>query len=224
MKNFFLATLATFLLASTFVIGQKTQTFDTFTKLDISAGIQTILVQSDEHKAEYTIIKGDESRLILKQRGNTLVVSKKKGTGKFKAKVTIYTKNIDEVEVYAGASLKSESTFNMNQLSIECTSGGSAHLMAEAKATSVEISSGASLKLNGSTKNLSVEVSSGGSFNGKEYEAKNVSAEASSGGSAKVWATHMFDAEASSGGSIRYKGEPSKTNIDKGMSGSIRKL
>ena len=77
--------------------------------------------------------------------------------------------------------------------------------------------------LEGKVKSLEIEASSAGDIDAYRLESEKVYARTSSAGSAKVNVTKELEAHASSGGSIRYRGNPVKTNTDSSSGGSVKK-
>lgn len=210
------------------LIAQNIKNIDPFTSLDVSTNITVDLVEADDYRLEYKMIKGDAEGLVISQSGNNLkITTKNKGrwTGSnVKAKITLYTPRISSIDASAGSSVSSRDVFQSDAISLESSSGASINVKLEANSIEGSVSSGGSIVVTGKSDNTKIEASSGGSFNGIDLETKNAKAESSSGGSVKIWCTQDIVADASSGGSIRYKGNPSKTNIDAGFSGSIGKM
>jgi len=210
----------------------ETRNLDKFTAVEVSGNITLTLVQSDEHKAEIELVKGDLSKLVTDVRGNTLKVKFKNkdgwnwGGNQNKANITLYFADIEILEASAGASVGGDDTIQAEEMSLDASSGASVRIDLECNNLDVDVSSGASLRLKGSTETQKADVSSGASYNGVEMIAEKVKIDASSGASAKVFASKEIKAEASSGGSIKYKGDPDKTNLDPGRysGGSIKSM
>jgi len=210
----------------------ETRELDRFTAVEVSGNIKLTLIQSDEHKAEIELIKGDLSKLVTEVRGKTLKLKFKNkegwnwGGNQNKAAITLYFKDLEYLDASAGASVGGEETIQSDEMSVDASSGASIRIDLECSTLDVDVSSGASLRLAGNTGNQKVDVSSGASYNGVDMISETVKIEASSGASAKVFASKEINADASSGGSIRYKGDPAKTNIDPGRysGGSIKSM
>lgn len=209
------------------LVAQTKVDVGSFEHVSVSTSIEATIVQSNTHKVEYTMIKGSADNLKIKNDNGRLKVTTKSNKGwgnKTKAKVTIHTPSLKSIKGSAGGSIRTDGTFEANKLTVDGSSGSSIKLELMASEINCDVSSGASIKLAGETKHLEVDASSGSSFRAGDLKSKSVEADASSGASVKIWATESIDADASSGASVSYKGNPSKTNIDKGVSGSIRKM
>jgi len=217
-----------FILISSWSFSQsETRDVDDFNKLDVSAGINAILVNSDETKIHVKMKKGELSDLVSSVRNGKLKLSWKQSNAWMNSRsveVTVYFNQLNEVEASSGSNVSSEECINTQEMELDCSSGAMIKLEIESQELLVDVSSGAAVRVKGFTKNQEVDVSSGASYKGSDLISENTKAEASSGAGARVYATEFLKARASSGGSIKYGGNPKETDItkDKWSGGSIR--
>ncbi len=192
-----------------------------FTSLSTGGNVQVTLIKSNTTKAEYTILKGSESDLLIEVVDNELKVkTKSKWNGSStKAKVDVYYSTLSSVNCAAGSSVYSADVLNKDALSINTSSGASCNLKVENETLAVKSSSGASIELSGNTQNVSYSASSGSSINAAMLKANIAEADVSSGANIKLYAIKKLKGDASSGGSIKYKGKPESVNLDSGRSG-----
>ena len=232
MKYLLLITISSLFFSLSVNAQDKTFDLSSFTSIDASSGIEITLYKG-EPRADVIMKKGDIDDLVIKQSGKNIVLNFKQKislfgkSGNRQAVVSLYyDTDISDVQVSAGASVECDETMKVNSMDCDASSGGTIELIVESNRTDVDVSSGASIDIEGSTDQLDVDVSSGASFNGKNFKAEKVDADTSSGASAKVWVTKEIDASSSSGGSIRYKGDPTKKDLDSGKwsGGSISKM
>ncbi len=229
-----LLSIGLFALSSTIILAQvESLELKTFDQIDVAAGVEVSIAEGSP-KAEINLIRGNRDDLIVEVSGGELTIKFKSknwglasGNNNRKAKVKVYTSpNIRSVQASSGASIYSDLMFVADKFEADASSGASVDIGVEAGAVDVEASSGANLSIDGAAKYLEAGASSGASLNAKKLEAKSVEAEASSGASVKVWATDDIKASASSGASIRYRGDPSNTDLSprKYSGGSISKM
>jgi Putative auto-transporter adhesin, head GIN domain len=216
-----------FLLFNTFVNAQS-KNLSAFTAISTSGSVQVELVKGKAQKADYTIIKGNEDDLFIDVKNNELTVKIKSKNGMWnrsetKAKVTVYYNGtLKGIDCSAGSSLTSDSEISTSDMDIEVSSGANCSILLKSEDVNVSASSGAKVSING-TGNMAVyDASSGSKIDAGNFIASKANADVSSGASISLHATKKLTADASSGGSIKYKGNPESTNIDSGMSGSIR--
>lgn len=216
-----------FLLFNSYVNAQS-KNLSEFSSISTSGSVQVELIKGNTTKAEYTIIKGNEDDLFIDVKNNELTVKIKSKNSMWnrsetKAKVTVYYNGtLKGIDCSAGSSLKSESEINTSDMDIEVSSGANCNILLKTEDVNVSASSGAKVSING-TGNIAVyDASSGSKIDAGNFIASNANADVSSGASISLHATKKLTADASSGGSIKYRGNPESTNIDSGMSGSIR--
>jgi hypothetical protein len=192
-----------------------------FTSLSTGGNVQVTLIKSNTTKADYTILKGSESDLLIEVAGNELKVkTKSKWNGSStKAKVDVYYSTLSSINCAAGSSVYSADVLNNNVMSINTSSGASCNLKVENETLAVKSSSGASMELSGNAQNVSYSASSGSSINAAMLKANIADADVSSGANIKLYAVKKLKGDASSGGSIKYKGKPESVNLDSGRSG-----
>lgn len=225
----YLSTLTTLLLAFLFTVSISAQSrqIGNFTGLEVSTNVSVKLVKADAPSIEYKMLKGDESRLITKVKGNNLVVKIKTkfgGRNDAKAKVIVYYTELNDISVSSGASLKCEDPIKTRDMDIDVSSGASADIEIITQEIDADVSSGAALKLEGSARNGQFDASSGATLNANTLICDYVDADVSSGARIKVHANKKLKADASSGGSIKYTGDADDTKIDKGWSGQISRM
>jgi hypothetical protein len=122
--------------------------------------------------------------------------------------------------------VRSKDVVSGNNLDFDVSSGASVDIEVEGSMVSIDASSGSMIKLKGNSEKAVIEASSGASVDGQYLEVDHTSADVSSGASIMCVANKSIEAEASSGGSIKYKGEPTKQNIDVGKysGGSVTRM
>lgn len=225
MKNIFTTLLSLtmlFFVASSF--GQ-TMNVDDFHAVSISAGIEATLVQSSSPRVEYKMKKGDKKNLVIKVKNGTLHVKTKSNFGSWansnSATVTIYYASLDDINISAGCTVKSQGTISAQNIDVDVSSGSTAVLDIEASEIDVDVSSGATLRLSGEANRGKFDATSGSTLNGSKFETNHANADANSGASLFIHVNESLDAEARSGASIQYRGNVKDKNIDAGWSGSI---
>jgi len=226
MQKYLLSVLV-LLISSSFTLFAQSKNLAEFTSISTSGSVQVELVKGSSPKAEYTILKGNEEDLIMDVKSGELIVKIKSkhsmwNRSETKAKVTIYYTSLKAIDCSAGSSLKSESEINEKDMNIEASSGANCSILLKSEDVNVSASSGAKISINGTSNTAIYDASSGSRIDAANLLTSNADADVSSGASISLHATKKLKADASSGGSIKYKGKPESTNIDSGMSGSIR--
>ncbi|MBL0099195.1 MAG: DUF2807 domain-containing protein [Saprospiraceae bacterium] len=205
----------------------QTKNLSCFTSLSTSGNVQVTLKRADQCKADYKVTKGTEDDLVLEVKNEVLTIKiKSKISGLWnqsstKAQVTVYYRNLTDIDCSAGSGISSIEEIVTEKMDIDASSGASCQIKLKSNLLSVNTSSGSSVKITGYAQNASYDVSSGAKIEAGNMITEKVDANVSSGGSISLHASKSLKADASSGGSIKYKGNPVNKNIDSGMSGSI---
>ncbi len=216
-----------FLFLAVFVTAQS-KNLPEFTSISTGGSVQVELVKGSSPKAEYTIIKGNKEDLFIEVKNDELVVKIKSKNSMWnrsetKAKVTVYYNGtLKAIDCAAGSSLNADNEISTASMDIEVSSGANCNVKLKAEDVNVSASSGAKVSINGTGNTAVYDASSGSKIEAGNFISSIADADVSSGASISLHATKKLKADASSGGSIKYKGNPESTNIDSGMSGSIR--
>jgi len=201
----------------------ETVQLDDFSKLSVSTSIKMELIQSNENKMEIEITRGERSELKIEEKNNSLKVYIKGknswGGSKTKANIKLYFKQLDDISVAASARVTTDDVIKSDDFDADVSSSGRLSISLEANSLDSDISSSGTLKINGEVNSVDVSATSSGSFQGADLKTKIADLDASSSGSIKIWVTESIEASTSSSGKIKYKGSPTKKDIDKSISG-----
>lgn len=207
----------------------KEVNLDSYTEIDVSGGFD-VMMSEGSPRAEISMNKGDIEDVIINVKGNTLYIKFAKSwgnSGNRSADIKLYGgKNITSIEASAAARIENDYTFITDHFEVDASSAANISVAVECDDMEVELSSAARLDVEGSATHLEVDASSAATYKGVRLLADHVDAEVSSAASVKVYAKKSIEADASSGGTIRYKGNPSETDIDSGKmsGGSVKKI
>lgn len=138
-------------------------------------------------------------------------------------KVYVTYVKLDNISASSASGVFSEGTITGDKLEINVSSAADVEVAVDVQEVIVSVSSSGDLEIKGRTKYLDVSASSAGGVDAFDLEAEQAKVRASSAGNAKVTATKEIDANASSGGSIRYRGNPERSQTDSSSGGSVRK-
>ena len=218
--------VALFLLCGIQVGSTQSKSVSPFNAISTSGSVQVELIQGDSPKVDYTIIKGDSEDLIIEVKGQELQVKIKSNSfwnrSETKAKVTVYYQTLKSIDCAAGSSIRAENEIVSTSMDIESSSGANCNVMVKSDDLNVDSSSGSKVIVHGTSNSVNYDASSGARIDAEGMMASVAVADVSSGASIALHASKKLNADASSGGSIKYKGDPEKTNIHSGFSGSIK--
>ncbi|MGK7390525.1 MAG: head GIN domain-containing protein [Candidatus Cyclobacteriaceae bacterium M2_1C_046] len=197
---------------------------DAFEEIKVGQAIKVRLHHSNEEKVIIESSNVDLDEIETKVRNGILYLSLDGNNYRnISVSIDVYYRNLKGLSASSASSVKSERTISGGNFQLGVSSAASVDIILDVNNLQVDVSSAADAKLSGKTHELNAEVSSAGGINAYDLEAEIVNASASSAGSAKINVTNSLHARASSGGSIRYKGNPARSNTDSSSGGSVKK-
>jgi len=196
-----------------------------FRGIKAAEAIDVYLKKGDKESVKVEVSGTKLSNVITEVSGNTLRIHMQSGNYRDRKNVKVYVTYVllDRIAASSASNVFSTGTIKATSFDINASSAASVEISLEATNTTLSASSAADIVLQGKSKSLEVEASSAADINCYDFESEVVNASASSAGDIKINATKELEAHASSGGSVRYRGNPSKTNTGSSSGGSVKK-
>jgi len=221
-------TLSVFILLAslTAALGQSSEVRQVGPFKGIKAGeaISVTLKKGDKEGIKVEVDGAPLNAVITEVSGNYLKIHMAEGSWKNrKVNVTVTYVSLERVSASSACSIVSEGTLKTEVLDVTASSAASVELTVDAGRVTVDVTSAGDIILEGKAKGLTVEATSAGVVNAYNMESETVDVSTSSAGSVKVNVTKELRAEASSGGTIRYRGNPGKSDTRATSGGSVRK-
>ncbi|WP_368183731.1 head GIN domain-containing protein [Aestuariibius sp. HNIBRBA575] len=227
MRNSLTVALGTLLLASPLLADQRQYDLNGFSAIQAQEGVSVVIETGMEFSVQGEAIRGDIDRLRVRQRGDVLVVDRRRGMGLFNSgrrdvfEVTVKMPDLTEVTATSGVSVTVDA-HAIDGLIASSASGASLRVFGlNGGDVSAQSSSGASLNIDGTCTSIDARSSSGASLNAQELTCETADIRASSGASLSAHASETAQAHASSGGSIRLSGQPQMTSQNVSSGGSV---
>lgn len=195
-----------------------------FSGVKAGEAIDVYLKKGDKESVRVEVSGTDASNVLTEVSGGYLRIHMRDGRYRNKSvKVYVTYVSLSKIHASSAANIFSDGVIKASNLNISTSSAASIEISIDAGSVTAEASSAGDVVLEGKAKSLSVDVSSAGEVDAYAVDCESVVAGASSGGDAKVSVTKDLIARASSGGSIRYRGNPAKTNTNSSSGGSVKK-
>ncbi|WNJ18545.1 head GIN domain-containing protein [Pontibacter sp. G13] len=196
----------------------RTMDVDRFDGMAIDGVWSITLVQSSQSKVT---VETDRALLphiqILTQNGNLKVnmdVDNLEDVETFR--LTIYTPNINRIELDGAAKLVSEREIQGSELAIELAGASQVELGLDYDAVSVNMGGASLVNLTGYAKQAKLDITGTGAMNAEGMDAERVKVSLSGAAFTKVSAIEFLDVSISGLGVVSYKGDP---EIRKDISG-----
>ncbi|MEO0551003.1 MAG: head GIN domain-containing protein [Pseudomonadota bacterium] len=204
----------------------RTYTVDSFTAIDVSAGLDVVFETGTAQSVEAENKTGDFDDIKVTVKGDTLVLSRAKKTNwgwnrRESYRVTVSAPVLSSIEASSGSDIKG-SGLTGDTVRIDTSSGADADVTGiEADEVQLESSSGSDLKAAGTCGKVIADSSSGSDIMARNLICASAQADASSGSDITLHATDALYADVSSGADVTVFGAPADTNVDKSSGGSV---
>lgn len=214
------------LVAFTSVIGQESEVrqVGTFKGVKVGEAINVTLKKGDKESVKVKVEGVSPKAVITEISGSYLRIHMADGSYKNrKVNVDVTYVSLEKISAASASSIVSDGVIKAAGLDISASSAASIEITIDAGAVTADVGSAGDIRLEGKAKSVTVDASSAGVFDAYDLECEMADASASSAGTIKVNASKEIRAEASSAGSIRYRGNPSKSDTKSSSGGSVRK-
>ncbi len=218
--------ILSFIVIATVAIAQQSETrsVGTFKGIKVAEGIDVYLKKGDKEtlKVEVTGIKPAD--VITEISGDYLKIHMQEGRYRDKTvKVYVTYVEINKLSASSASNIFADEPIKTKELSLSASSAATVDIQVDVDNLEVSASSAAELELRGKARTVEIDASSAGEVDAYDLVADTVEADVSSAGSAKINVVKEINAQASSGGSIRYKGNPERSNTNSSSGGSVKK-
>jgi hypothetical protein len=223
MKKFLIVFLAC-ISSAVFAQEVETRNLASFTGVKVSEGISVYLKKGDKESARIEVTGTNPSNVITEVSGSYLKVHMRDGNYRsVNAKVYVTFVSIEKLFASSAGNLYSSETIKGNNMEINASSAGTIEVVVDAGRLEASASSAGDVEIKGKARSVIMDASSAGEVDAYDLEAEDAEIEASSAGAVKISVKSGLDARASSGGSIRYRGNPDKSNTTSSSGGSVKK-
>ena len=227
---------------------EEERTIQNFNAVQASTGINVSFTQSNDYQVKInakpeilpyvkTKLDGTKLKIYIESRGE-----KNLNTGG--VSVEVHAPHLVLVQVDSGADFQLKNTLteesfklsadsgadfngslnitNLTQINVD--SGADADIDLTTKNADIKVDSGGDISLKGSADNATINADSAGSCKAGDFKVNNLKANADTSGSITVYAMQSIRANANTSGSVRYKGTPTKVEVNTNTSGSVKKM
>ncbi len=195
---------------------KETRHVDSFSKINVSSGIDLIIRQSDKTDV-VAEARNDEmlESIITEVEGNTLkIYSKAKMFKPGPRKVWVTFRNIDGIKATGGSDVTAESPVNVSNLEIDAHGGSDISMEIRTGELKCIISGGSDADLKGEAGKFAAEASGGSDLKAKELVTEICDLKVSGGSDAYITVRNELNVQASGGSDVTYYGDAKIKNIN----------
>ncbi|HQQ82136.1 MAG TPA: head GIN domain-containing protein [Cyclobacteriaceae bacterium] len=227
MKIACIILLAGFVSLAAVAQQSEVRTPGSFRGVKSSEAIDVYLKKGDKESVKVEITGGQLSEVITEISGGYLRIHMREsnGWGRNKRDVKVYVTyvNLDKLSASSASNMFSDGPIKFTTLDVHASSAANIEVSIDGGDVTVHASSAGDISLEGKAKSLRADASSAGEIDAYNLTVEGAEASASSAGTVKLNVSTSLEAHASSGGSIRYRGNPGKTNTDSSSGGSVKR-
>lgn len=214
--------LITFLMSFHILLAQDiTKNVGDFSTVRVFDKISVLLVKSAENKI---VISGHNAGDVEVVNKNNDVKIRMKFTKTLQGddiSVTLYYKNIDQIEASEGSYVSSQDVFKATAFGLNAKEGAKIKINLDVQKLKTKLNSGGEAIIGGKAANHDVSITSGGILSAKDLATAQTAVSISAGGEAHINATDFVEAKTTAGGSIDIYGNPAQVNKTNTAGGSI---
>lgn len=204
----------------------ETRSLGSFKGVKSGEAIDVYLKKGDKESAKVEVSDGNVGNVITEVSGSYLKIHLRENSffrNNADVKVYVTYVTLDRISASSASNVFSDGVIRAESLDIQASSAADLELSVEANTVTVHASSAADVVLEGAAKSVSADASSSGDIDAYGLQAETANASSSSAGSIKLSVSSSLEAKASSGGSVRYRGNPMRTNTHSSSGGSVKK-
>jgi len=204
------------------VVTEQRNSNESFNSIEVSAGIDLFLTQSDSPSISVQADENIQELIITHIENETLKIYMDKSTHHVTSKkVVVNFMTIQQIKASSGSAVFSTNTLKVPSLDLSTSSGSEMKLSVETKHINSSSSSGSDLILEGNTKGFVGNSSSGSQIDASKLTAEFCETKASSGSNLSVKCLEEFNANASSGAHIENHETAVKNDVKSSSGGDI---
>lgn len=197
-----------------------------FRGLKSGEAIDVYLKKGEKESVKVEVTGERLSNVLTEVSGSSLRIQLRNNSffqGRGSVKVYVTYVNLDRISASSASNVFSEGPIKCTDMEIHASSAADVEVTLDAETVVARASSAAEVILSGKAKSIDADASSSGDIDAYNLPVVRASADASSAGGIKLNVSEDLRATASSGGSVRYRGNPLKTNTNASSGGSVKK-
>ena len=216
-------TFLTILISISAIAQNSTEkTIGEFSKLKVYDLINVELIKATENKI---IVSGNnqENVLIHNLNGTLKIKMKlKKAYNGNETLVTLYYKNIENIDVNEGAKVNTNDKIKQFEIQLSAQEGGVIKVPLNVTFTKIKAVSGGIIETTGKSQIQNISLSTGGVYKAKDLKTEKTEVTIKAAGEAHITASKLVDIKIRAGGDVFIYGKPEKVNESKVLGGRVK--
>lgn len=216
-----LAFIALLMLSQIGFAQDITKNLGDFSTVRVFDKLTVLLVKSDENKIVISGHDAGDVEIVQKKEDIKIRMKLTKMLQGDDISITLYYKNIDQIEASEGSFVSSQDTFKATAFELNAKEGATIKVNLEVERLKSKLNSGGIIEVKGSASNHATSLTSGAILHAKDLKTKQTTIGISAGGEADIFASDFVEASTTAGGDIDVYGSPKQVNKKNTAGGNI---
>jgi len=217
-----------FLLTPLSGISQETSVrkLDAFKSISVSGPADVKLVKGQGHsvKIESVGFAGSEVKTTITESNLRIQIGSPVLKTRAEVDITITYEEISRISCEGACNIFSSELIQTGVLELQANAASVIEAEVQCKRLVIDCSTAGQVIVSGNTGELKIDASTSGTVDANALRADKVVVQARTASGVKVQASESLQADVSTAASLRYRGNPSKTNLQSSTGGGIRKV
>ncbi|MFZ9504495.1 MAG: head GIN domain-containing protein [Cyclobacteriaceae bacterium] len=225
MSRYIFLSLMVFLPALGFSQESVTRSVEPFRSIRVNGPVDVRLVKGSKTSVRIETVGIPSGDVKTNVSGSSLRIDLENYVLKNRSNIDVWVtySELDRIICTGACNVFSAEPLQIKSLDLEATTASTIEVEVQSERIFILASTAGQVIVSGRTENLDVECATSASVEADRLSADHVKVEARTAATAKVQALETIDADIATAASLRYKGNPTKTNLQSSTGGSIRK-
>jgi hypothetical protein len=207
-------------------VNTETRKVHSFQSIKVGNAVDVRLSKGDREVVRVEAEGLPIDHVVTNSSGGTLNIELDHFKFRTKVKVTVYVTYVvlHRIEAKMAADVLAEQPIKTESLELEANTASSMELAVDADNVVVEAETASNVILSGITRQLKVITETSSNVDASQLKARKVTADASTASGIRLSVSEELTAEANTAGTIRYRGNPSRSNTSSNTAGNIKRI
>lgn len=207
-------------------VSTETRKVNSFQSIKVGNAIDVRLIKGDREIVRVEAEGLPVDNVVTNSSGGTLNIELDHFKFRTKINVTVYVTYVElnRIEANTASDVLAEQPIKTESIELEANTASSIELAVDADNVVVEAETASNVILSGTTRQLKVITETSSNVDASQLKARKVTADASTASGIRLSVSEELTAEANTAGTIRYRGNPARSNTSSNTAGSIKHI
>jgi len=205
-------------------VNSETRKVGSFESIKVGNSIDVRLTQGDKESVLVTAEGVALNEVITNISGGVLKIGLDQFKFRTKVKVTVKVTyvRLHRIEVSTAASVLADKPIKTESLELEANTASSIEIAIDADKVIIEAATASDVILSGNVRQLNVVTETSSNVDASQLKTNKATAKANTASGIRLFVTEDLTAEAKTAATIRYRGNPARSNTSSTTAGTIK--